>query len=271
MICSGHWNEIMSKDFSTKKSNISLEGAVVNGLVLRPTRNAQYTFNASTNQYTGLTVGFITSPATSNFEVGNVYIDETSSLQFVQIGNVKRHSSDAEITVLGDITASGGFVCAIPAGASASGASGGVVYPGGSLVVESPAENAAGDENGAIVNLGFNQYDGSTKATTEITGVHLLQNTSTPMTVILTGPITSETVNLHGGVLKKGERLERTAPVNINSLNLHGNAVYDISSNSEHSLGTVKVNGLSNASSVKLGIGTALTVGHVNGVAPVSV
>jgi len=257
VVCSGHWNKVACDEVATRKADISLDGAVVNALVLKPVNN----FTLSSNGLVSITQ--ITSPATSAFELGNVYINETSSLRFVQIASVKRHSAQAEVTVLGDITPIGGFVCALPAGPSA-GASGGVFYPNGSLVVESPAETAAADTDGARVNLGFALYDGSSKATTEITSIHVLQNTAVPMTVVLTGPLTSETVNLHGGALKKGDSLKDTAPVDIDALNLHGNAVYDISSNPEHRAGTVTVLGQSSAASVKLGAGTALTVGHVN-------
>jgi len=257
VVCSGHWNQIACDEMATRKADISLDGAAVNALVLKPVNNFRLGSNGLPN------VSQITSPATSAFELGNVYINETSSLRFVQIASVKRHSAQAEVTVLGDITPIGGFVCALPAGPSA-GASGGVFYPNGSLVVESPAETAAADTDGARVNLGFALYDGSSKATTEITSIHVLQNTAVPMTVVLTGPLTSETVNLHGGALKKGDSLKDTAPVDIDALNLHGNAVYDISSNPEHRAGTVTVLGQSSAASVKLGAGTALTVGHVN-------
>jgi len=261
VVCSGHWNEVRSTEMATRKGDISLDGAFVNALTLKPTSNWSYSAIPGGNIVPQQTQ--ITSPATSAFELGNVYINETSSLRFVQIGNVKRHSAEAEVTVLGDITPAGGFVCAVPAGPSA-GASGGVFYPNGSLVVESPAENATADTDGARVNLGFAQYDGSTKATTEITSVHVLQNTAVPMTVVLTGPLTSETVNLHGGTLKKGDDLQETAPVNIDALNLHGNAVYDISSNPKHRAGAVTVLGQSSAASVKLGDGTSLIAGHVN-------
>jgi len=261
VVCSGHWNEVRSTEAATRKGDISLDGAVVNALTLKPAFNWRYSANSA-----GIIVAQqtqITAPATSAFELGNVYINETSSLRYMQIGNVKRHSAEAEVTVLGDITPTDGFVCHSPAGASA-GASGGVFYPNGSLVVESPAENATADTNGAKVNLGFAQYDGSSKANTEITSVHVLQNTAVPMTVVVTGPLTSGTVNLHGGVLIKGDDLQETAPVNIDALNLHGNAVYDISSNPVHRAGTVTVNGQSSAASVKLGAGTVLTVSHVN-------
>ena len=258
VVCSGHWNTIRS-EVAYRNGNITVNGAKVNALIVQPARY----LTASGPQDAVTITSYITSPATSALVLGTIYLDETSSLRYVHLGNIKRYATDSSVVVLGDITPSGGFACILPAGAS-SGASGGVLYTNGSLVVESPSEIASGDTDGALLRLGFSQYDGSTKSTTSIDKVYALQNTTTSTTSVIDGPVDISELHLHGGILEKGIALQDSAVVTIDNLYMYGNAVYDQSTNPSHYNSTIKIRAISNSVTVKPGGQTTLDVGHVD-------
>ena len=261
VVCSGHWNAIGSEygGSAYRNANITLNGAKVNAFILKP--NTYYTASGPASAVT--VSQNITSPATSALVLGTIYIDETSSLRYVNIGNIKRYATDSSVVVLGDITPTGGFACLLPSGASL-GASGGVLYTNGSLVVESPSEIASGDTDGALLRLGFSQYDGSTKSTTSIDKVYALQNTTASTTSVIDGPLDISEFHLHGGILEKGIAIQDSAAVTIDNLYMYGNAVYDQSTNPSHYNSTIKIRAISNSVSVKPGAQTTLDVGHVD-------
>lgn len=257
-VLSGNWNRVGTLYYAPSAGDIQLNGAKVNALTLKPT-----IYVTANSGNTGTVVQSISSPANSKFVLGNVYIDESSSLRYMELGNIQGHTYSSEVVVLGDIIPTGGFVCAAPAGPSA-GLSGGVQYTNGSLVVESPAQLTYGDPDGAILRLGFAQYDGSTKSTTTIDKVYALQNTDVATRVVVDGPVTVSEFHLHGGTCEKGSGLQASASVVIDNLYLYGNAVYDQSTNSSHYNTTAKIRVMSNSASVKPGAQTTLDVGHID-------
>ena len=155
----GNWNSVLLET-STENATVNLSEAKVNSFTINPMEKICWAGITTTIESP------VSSANNSQFGLGNIYIDETSSLRYFEISKVAgicaapNDGPSSEVVVLGDITSTGGFSCLAPAGPSA-GVSGGVQYTNGSLVIDSVLSSPYEPR----VVLGFAQYDGSTKST----------------------------------------------------------------------------------------------------------
>ena len=257
----GNWNSVLLET-STENATVNLSEAKVNSFTIDPMEKIYWA---------GITMAIETPVSSANdslFGLGNIYIDETSSLRYFQISKVAGICAapdggpGSQVVVLGDITSTGGFSCLAPAGPSA-GVCGGVQYTNGSLVIDSVLSSSYATYEPRVV-LGFAQYDGSTKSTTSIDKVYFLSSNPGANRVVIDGPIQCGSMYLHGGTLEKGSGLQTSANVVIDNLYLFGSSVYDQSTNSSHYNTTAKIRVMSNSASVKPGAKTTLDVGHVD-------
>ena len=237
---------------ATRNCNIQLIGAKINDITLYPTSawvlnsqtHAVYPVNVSTKTY---------------FDQGYFYMDEASSARKVKIGNIDTLSNVAIIH--GDITASGGFTCALDAFA---GSSGGISVPLGSFQFTPPA--VAPDAALMCASFGFPLSQG-TKAATVITNVFANDGGGTGVLhYTVEGNFTVTNFYLYKGKLSYSSVLPSNTSINITNLSMYNDSVFDATlvSPQFEGLNNLTINPQDNGIIVKPGTGNKLTFANLN-------
>lgn len=244
---SGHYNTVSSDQRCTRDAKIILTNAKVNSVVLAP----QF---AEVFGVTGFGEFKPVGVTTSWFELGGLFMDKDSTSRYILVKNLDK--INGEITIFGDITASGGFVCAAPSGASA-GASGGVLVPNGTMHFYPPITEGAAS---AVVGLGYPQSEG-TKQTTAITHFYAEEGI-VPVEYTLKGNYTGTNFWLKNGTVTFNTDLPPRATIEISNLSLQGNSVLDATPASPGFQGTANITIVptTNTAVVKPGAGNQLSM-----------
>lgn len=252
IIVRGLFNYMRTTLSATRNSNIQLIGAKINDISLYPT--TAFVLNPATHDVTGVNVS-----TKSYFDLGYFYMDQASSARKVKIGNIDT-LSDGTI-IQGDITASGGFTCALDAFA---GSSGGISVPLGSFQFTPPVLAPDKASMGAI--FGFPLSEG-TKAATVITNVFANDGGGTGVLhYSVEGNFTVTNFYLYKGKLSYSSALPINCSINITNLSMYGDSVFDgtpVSPQFE-GLNNVTINPQDNNIVVKPGTGNKLTFTNLN-------
>ena len=237
---------------ATRNCNIQLIGAKINDISLYPT-NA-FVLNPATHDVTSVNVS-----TKSYFDLGYFYMDQASSARKVKIGNIDTLSNGTIIQ--GDITASGGFTCALDAFA---GSSGGISVPLGSFQFTPPVLGPDTASMGA--NFGFPLSEG-TKAATVITNVFANDGGGTGVLhYSVEGNFTVTNFYLYKGKLSYSPALPINCNINITNLSMYGDSLFDLTAVSPQFEGAnnVTINPQDNNIVVKPGTGNKLTFTNLN-------
>ena len=248
----GLFNYMRTTLSATRNSNIQLIGAKINDISLYPT-NA-FVLNPATHDVTSVNVS-----TKSYFDLGYFYMDQASSARKVKIGNIDTLSNGTIIQ--GDITASGGFTCALDAFA---GSSGGISVPLGSFQFTPPVLGPDTASMGA--NFGFPLSEG-TKAATVITNVFANDGGGTGVLhYSVEGNFTVTNFYLYKGKLSYSPALPINCNINITNLSMYGDSLFDLTAVSPQFEGAnnVTINPQDNNIVVKPGTGNKLTFTNLN-------
>ena len=248
----GLFNYMRTTLSATRNSNIQLIGAKINDISLYPT--TAFVLNPATHDVTGVNVS-----TRSYFDLGYFYMDQASSARKVKIGNIDTLSNGTIIQ--GDITASGGFTCALDAFA---GSSGGISVPLGSFQFTPPVLGPDTASMGA--NFGFPLSEG-TKAATVITNVFANDGGGTGVLhYSVDGNFTVTNFYLYKGKLSYSPALPINCSINITNLSMYGDSLFDLTAVSPQFEGAnnVTINPQDNNIVVKPGTGNKLTFTNLN-------
>ena len=248
----GLFNYMRTTISATRNSNIQLIGAKINDISLYPT--TAFVLNPATHDVTGVNVS-----TKSYFDLGYFYMDQASSARKVKIGNIDTLSFGTIIQ--GDITASGGFTCALDAFA---GSSGGISVPLGSFQFTPPVLGPDTASMGA--NFGFPLSEG-TKAATVITNVFANDGGGTGVLhYSVEGNFTVTNFYLYKGKLSYSPALPINCSINITNLSMYGDSLFDLTAVSPQFEGAnnVTINPQDNNIVVKPGTGNKLTFTNLN-------
>ena len=252
IIVRGLFNYMRTTLSATRNSNIQLIGAKINDISLYPT--TAFVLNPATHDVTGVNVS-----TKSYFDLGYFYMDQASSARKVKIGNIDTLSFGTIIQ--GDITASGGFTCALDAFA---GSSGGISVPLGSFQFTPPVLAPDTASTGAI--FGFPLSEG-TKAATVITNVFANDGGGTGVLhYSVEGNFTVTNFYLYKGKLSYSPALPINCNINITNLSMYNDSIFDATPVSPQFEGTnnVTINPQDNNIVVKPGTGNKLTFSNLN-------
>ena len=252
IIVRGLFNYMRTTLSATRNSNIQLIGAKINDISLYPT--TAFVLNPATHDVTGVNVS-----TRSYFDLGYFYMDQASSARKVKIGNIDTLSNGTIIQ--GDITASGGFTCALDAFA---GSSGGISVPLGSFQFTPPVLAPDTASTGAI--FGFPLSEG-TKAATVITNVFANDGGGTGVLhYSVDGNFTVTNFYLYKGKLSYSPALPINCNINITNLSMYNDSIFDATPVSPQFEGTnnVTINPQDNNIVVKPGTGNKLTFSNLN-------
>jgi len=239
---SGHYNSISSIS-CTRDAKVILTNAKINAVKFDPSQ-------AVVSGTTGYSMYLSNSGITMSwFDVGGFYMDQNSTARAIVMGRIDQ--INGEIVVHGDVTASGGFPCVYPEGASA-GVSGGVLIPNGSISFQAPLRDGT---EPAIVTLGYPSSEG-TKQSTAVNNFYAQPGTI-PVVYSLAGNYQGTNFWLNAGTLQFGPALPARATVEIGNLSLAGNSTLDLTPASPQFNGTANLTIVpqSNAATIKPGTG----------------
>ena len=255
IIVRGRFNYIRTL-VATRNSNIQLVGAKINDITLYPT--SAFVLNPATHDVTG-----VNASVKPYFDLGYFYMDEASSARKIKIGNIDE--VNAGMVIQGDITASGGFTCALDAFA---GSSGGISVPLGSFQFTPPSVTnpLAGPRQ---VVFGFPLSEG-TKQGTVITNIFANDGPvgAQPISMIylVEGNFTVTNFYLYKGKLEYSQSLPINSSINITNLSMYNDSIFDATPVSPQFEGSnnVTINPQDNGVIVKPGTGNKLTFANLN-------
>lgn len=257
----GAFNKV-SCSFAVRGWSVSLENAKVNGIDIAPSFAGIGATNSSFISFvsTGPTTGSSTVPYYTDME--KFFMDSNSTARLVSLTNIDQYSSPDAVAIHGDITGSGGFACANPAGAS-SGITGGAApgIPNGSLVIVPPAR-ASSSGLIPVIGLGFPNATGKQNAT--ITSVYAAYGQQ-PVNYSLKGAFSNTHFHLQTGKLEFSSDLPNRATINIENLYMGADSEFDASPASPQYEGSATVNiyPASNATVIKPGSGNRFIMSNL--------
>ncbi len=243
---------------ATRNSNISLIGAKINDVSLYPTAALVLNTSGAIAGVDRHDVGIVPVSVQSYFDMQLFYMDEASTARKIKIGNIDQLNSN--IIIHGDITASGGFDCALD---TFAGSSGGISVPLGSFEFFPPA-TAGITLTGDRLQFGFISSEG-TKAATVITNI-FANDGSQSMVYSVEGNFTVTNFYIYKGTLEYSYSLSNNSNININNLSMYNTSVFDGTPVSPQfqGLNNVTINPQSNSIKILPGIGNKLTFSNLN-------
>jgi hypothetical protein len=239
----GNWNSVRTAN-AVRDLDLTCIGTKINAFVLEPTQSNNF-IPLPGNGYT----------TSTSFDIQSIYFDKDCSARYFGIKNIDQMNGD--ITIHGDVIATGGFACAIPLGAS-QGSSGGIILSNGSFTF-TPPNRVSTEATTPTVRVGF-PLSAGTKQSTTVT--HAYFNAGGQSSVLaVDGNFTATNCYMNDGTLQFSPNIPVNATVDISNLQLNGSAVLDMSLPALYAgNNAIKVITQSDAVTIKPGKGTAMTV-----------
>lgn len=231
-IITGHWNMVNQQN-NSKGGDLEMDSVNINVIKLSPSSGFTNTGNAYPYHYTSRinTTGF------SNCSLGNIILSQTSSCKYFivgTVGTVGYISSVGAINIEGDITSTGGFVCAAPASTGISAGTSTTTVEVGSLWLSPPISQS--DVDPATCTIGYPSSTANLKANnlTTVDNIYSNAGIGPEWQIGMQGNLQVGTMYIYGGKVYTHPSIAAQNTLAITSIVANGEAILDLSQAPTH-------------------------------------